>query len=116
MFANKITNWKVLKGGCVWKTDRGAALHQTAKVYNQILIVIIFKDGIYLSKNLILEITCAAPAAADDSGVIVSVTSSIVGAQAIYSCQEGRRLVGSPSRKCLVSGLWEGAQPDCECK
>lgn len=63
-----------------------------------------------------VEITCAAPAAADDSGVLVTVTSSTVGSQAVYSCQEGRRLVGSLTRKCLVSGLWEGSQPDCECR
>nr|CAH0105825.1 unnamed protein product [Daphnia galeata] len=60
------------------------------------------------------EITCAAPAAADDSGVLVTVSSSTVGSQAVYSCQEGRRLVGLMTRKCLVSGLWEGGQPDCE--
>lgn len=63
-----------------------------------------------------VEITCAAPAAADDSGVLVTVASSTVGGQAVYSCQEGRRLVGPASRKCLLSGLWEGSQPDCECK
>lgn len=62
------------------------------------------------------EITCAPPAAADDSGVLVTVASSTVGGLAVYSCQEGRRLVGTPSRKCMVSGLWEGNQPDCECK
>jgi hypothetical protein len=63
-----------------------------------------------------VEITCAPPAAADDSGVLVTVSSSTVGSQAVYSCQEGRRLVGSMTRKCLVSGLWEGGQPDCECR
>ena len=65
---------------------------------------------------LFTEITCTTPGAADDSGVVVSVQSATVGGQAAYSCQEGRRLVGPSSRKCLSTGLWEGVQPTCECR
>lgn len=62
------------------------------------------------------EITCSPPAAADDSGVLVSAPVLTVGGQAVYSCHEGRRLVGLSMRKCLSTGLWEGSQPVCECK
>ena len=69
----------------------------------------------YINFRLCVEITCTTPAAAENSGIVVSVSASTVGGFATYSCQEGRRLVGPASRKCLTSGLWEGSQPVCEC-
>ena len=62
-----------------------------------------------------LEITCAAPVAGEDSGMEVTTTVLTVGAEALYSCSIGRRLVGQSSRHCLKSGLWNGTQPFCEC-
>lgn len=60
------------------------------------------------------EITCAAPVAAKDSGVVVSTSSLVVGSEAVYSCREGRRLIGASSRRCLITGLWGASQPICE--
>jgi len=63
----------------------------------------------------ILEITCAAPVVAADSGMEVTTTALTVGGDALYSCGRGRRLVGQNSRQCQKSGLWNGSQPSCEC-
>ena len=35
---------------------------------------------------------------------------------AIYSCDTGYNLVGSPSRICQANGMWSSTAPSCECE
>ena len=76
------------------------------------------RDSIFKFQNFIFpsEITCVSQVTNDTtSGMSASVSSLSVGGVATYTCSEGRRIVGPLTRKCLVTGLWDGQQPFCEC-
>jgi len=38
------------------------------------------------------------------------------GARANYSCDDGFKLVGPPTRTCERDGKWSGSPPTCDCK
>ena len=40
-------------------------------------------------------------------------TLTVFGATAIFTCNTGYTLVGSPVRECLASGLWSGSETRC---
>ena len=48
-----------------------------------------------------------------ESGV-VSLSGTVLGSTARYSCNKGFVLVGESSRKCLDSGRWSGQPPTCK--
>ena len=45
---------------------------------------------------------------------VMSLLNNTVGNQALFSCDEGYRLVGQASRTCLTSGKWSGNGTTCE--
>ena len=44
----------------------------------------------------------------------VQVTSTRIGAVAIYSCNDGFTLVGNKNRVCRPNGQWSGGAPSCQ--
>ena len=58
--------------------------------------------------------SCGDPEGVDNG--FVRFSSTVIGSQAWYSCNEGFDLEGSESRTCQSSGEWEPEVPVCECK
>ncbi|GAU99333.1 hypothetical protein RvY_10353-2 [Ramazzottius varieornatus] len=56
---------------------------------------------------------CGFPGTALNSRVEFSSESLTTGTFAVYSCDEGYRLLGSRSRYCLDEGKWSGSLPVC---
>ncbi|XP_059723558.1 complement receptor type 2 isoform X2 [Haemorhous mexicanus] len=51
------------------------------------------------------------------NGKIISLTNLQLGSTVVYSCEEGHRLIGQPSRRCEISGgrvAWTGHTPLCQ--
>ena len=46
----------------------------------------------------------------------VSLTGTILGSEATYSCNRGYVLVGESKRVCQSNGEWSGEAPSCERK
>ena len=59
-----------------------------------------------------MGINCDALVAPDKGSV--SVTGTIVGSTATYTCEEGYELLGAANLECTESGLWSEAPPQCE--
>ncbi|XP_064354066.1 complement receptor type 1 isoform X2 [Dromaius novaehollandiae] len=53
-----------------------------------------------------------------ENGKISSITDLLFGSTVIYSCEEGHRLIGKPSRRCEISDAthveWSGSIPICQ--
>ncbi|CAL1274371.1 unnamed protein product [Larinioides sclopetarius] len=60
-----------------------------------------------------LEAQCDPPPAPEHGNVQVIGEKSSVGSRALYTCDEGRVLVGSASSKCLDIGEWTFPTPRC---
>ena len=60
---------------------------------------------------------------ADDCGPLdapndgsVSISGTIVGSTATYTCNDGFRLQGQSTRTCQTNGEWSGSAPICQRK
>ena len=71
---------------------------------------IIYHSRKYLNDFLFLG--CPELKAPDDGSVVYS--SSDVGSQAMYSCNQGLTVVGMSTRVCQNEGTWSGAPPVCQ--
>ncbi|OQV20373.1 Sushi, von Willebrand factor type A, EGF and pentraxin domain-containing protein 1 [Hypsibius exemplaris] len=56
---------------------------------------------------------CGFPGTPANSRVEFSTESLTTGTFAVYSCDDGYRLLGARSRYCLDEGRWSGSQPVC---
>lgn len=45
----------------------------------------------------------------------VSMTSTTFPSRATYTCKPGCTMIGGPIRDCASNGVWQGAQPTCQC-
>ncbi|GFS28573.1 hypothetical protein NPIL_108341 [Nephila pilipes] len=61
-------------------------------------------------------IQCDEPAAPEFGSVLVVGRNSAAGSRAIFTCKEGREVVGSATSKCLETGEWSFPPPKCERK
>ena len=43
----------------------------------------------------------------------VQLPRTVVGSQAVYSCDMGFVLIGDDTRTCGLDGQWSGSQPSC---
>ena len=43
-------------------------------------------------------------------------STTMIGDEAIYICDENYELKGDSTRRCQRNGLWSGSVPVCECK
>ena len=52
----------------------------------------------------------------DPSNGRVSLTTTIYGSVAAYTCEEGYMLMGSAMRQCMANGNWSQQEPVCRSK
>ena len=45
---------------------------------------------------------------------VVSLSDTVFGSVATYSCNDGFTLEGETTRQCEVSGRWSGTPPSCK--
>lgn len=45
---------------------------------------------------------------------IVTITGTIVGSKATYTCDRGFELIGESTRLCNDVGTWSGTEPTCK--
>ncbi|CAL4126212.1 unnamed protein product, partial [Meganyctiphanes norvegica] len=61
-----------------------------------------------------IEVLCPDVSNSLTEALLVDLSDQRVGSFATYSCELGRKVVGEPSRECLVHGHWGGSEPRCE--
>ena len=59
-----------------------------------------------------IGLKCAPPP--DPANGRVSITGTIYGQTATYSCNTGYDLVGNSTRVCQATGVWSGSAPTCQ--
>ena len=65
-------------------------------------------------RGLILSIAVDCGVLDDPENGEVSLTGTILGSKATYSCNSGYVLEGESTRVCQSNGKWSGEAPTCE--
>lgn len=78
-------------------------------------IMVLFRPFLFIYKCLILFGTdreCHDELGNPDKGSVI-LTGRLFGDRAIYTCEEGYRLVGVEFRLCQADGSWSATEPSC---
>ena len=77
----------------------------------------------YNLSNVCCSLSLFLSTVADDCGPLdapndgsVSISGTIVGSTATYTCNDGFRLQGQSTRTCQTNGEWSGSAPICQRK